>query len=245
MSRVTVGNNGITKDYNVLTHRGVDIGWHAEEKDNQITAHSDGKAVWIQTGQNQNLKATGNKSYGNAIKIKHNNNYYTLYAHLKKVNVKKGDKVKKGQIIGVMGETGKAYGRHLHFEVRNEKDTRINPTKYIYQNLPLSYECYDNVKNKWLPTVYSGSKNYAGNIKHAISGIRLSDGQYRVYDLVKRKWLPSVIGNNDYAGNLSNNIGGVEILGKNFEVHVLNGKWVSSINGICYPEKAIDAIRIK
>ena len=135
MSRVTQGNNGITQKYS-SKHKGVDIGYRTIESDNNILAHSDGTVTWIQTGQKKDLKATGNKSYGNAIKIKHANGMYTLYAHLKTVKVKKGDKVKKGQIIGVMGETGKAYGRHLHFEVRDKKNVRINPTQYINNDLP-------------------------------------------------------------------------------------------------------------
>ena len=135
MSRITQGDNGITRGYS-SKHKGVDIGWHKLESDNKVIAHSDGSVVWVQTGQKNNKGAKGNKSYGNAIKIKHANGMYTLYAHLKSVKVKKGDKVKKGQIIGVMGNTGNSYGRHLHFEVRDKKDVRINPTLYINSDLP-------------------------------------------------------------------------------------------------------------
>lgn len=135
MSRVTVGNNGITKGFS-SNHKGDDIGWHKLESDNQIKAHSDGTVVWVQTGQKNNKNATGNKSYGNAIKIKHNNGMYTLYAHLKSVKVKKGQNVTKGQIIGIMGNTGKSYGRHCHFEVRDKNDKRINPTMYLNADLP-------------------------------------------------------------------------------------------------------------
>lgn len=135
MSRVTVGNNGITKGYS-STHKGIDIGWHSVELDNQIKAHSEGTVVWVQTGQKNNKNATGNKSYGNAIKIKHNNGMYTLYAHLKSVKVKKGQNVVLQQIIGIMGNTGKSYGRHCHFEVRDKNDKRINPTMYLNADLP-------------------------------------------------------------------------------------------------------------
>ena len=135
MSRVTKGDNGITKGYSTK-HRGVDIGWHKLESDNQVLAHSEGIVTWVQTGQKKDLNAKGNKKYGNAIKIKHNNGMYTLYAHLKTIKVKKGDKVKKAQVIGIIGSTGVAYGRHLHFEVRDKKNIRINPTQYINNDLP-------------------------------------------------------------------------------------------------------------
>ena len=63
---------------------------------------------------------TTGKQYGQAcyVRIKHNNGYQTLYYHLKSntICVKKGDKVKKGQKIGIIGATGKATGIHLHFQ---------------------------------------------------------------------------------------------------------------------------------
>lgn len=135
MTRITKGSNGITQKYNVITHRGVDIG-HRNTSDDNIIAHSDG--VVVEVVKNYNKTDTTGSSYGNYIKIKHDNGYYTLYAHLKYggVYVKKGDKVVKGQFIADMGNTGRSTGKHLHFEVRNEKDTRINPTSYINADLP-------------------------------------------------------------------------------------------------------------
>ncbi|SCK58608.1 Peptidase family M23 [Streptomyces sp. WMMB 714] len=58
-------------------------------------------------------------SYGNAIVIKHDDNTYSQYAHLSKVNVKPGQKVQTGQKIGLSGSTGNSSGPHLHFEIRN------------------------------------------------------------------------------------------------------------------------------
>lgn len=250
MSRVTIGNNSITRGYNAITHRGVDIGWKTNEKDNEVTAHSNGVVVWLQTGQKNNPKATGNASYGNCIKLKHSNGYFTLYAHLKSVKVKKGESVKQGEVIAVMGNTGKSTARHLHFEVRKPSDTRINPTKYIYANLPNmtsseKYQTYDNVKNKWLPKVKTGTNDYAGNLGNPISGLRITNLKYRVKDKVKGYWLPYVVGDKDFAGNLPNNINGIEIIDRDFEVHTINGKWQSATNGIIETTKAIDGVRIK
>jgi len=138
MSRILENaENQITNGFHATKHQAVDV----VKKTNQlanIIAHSDGEVVWVQTGMKNNQGSTGNASYGNAVKIKHNNGYYTLYAHLNRVDVKVGQEVKQGQVIGFMGNSGNAYGAHLHFEVRNEKDVRINPTPYIDSDLPKS-----------------------------------------------------------------------------------------------------------
>lgn len=134
MTRITQGTNGITQGFS-SKHKGIDIGHKGGDNDN-ILAHSSGTIVDVCTTHNKNDK-TGS-SYGNYIKIKHFNGYYTLYAHLEKVYVKKGQVVEQGQVIGYMGNTGRSTAKHLHFEVRNEKNIRINPTEYRTKNLPNS-----------------------------------------------------------------------------------------------------------
>ena len=67
---------------------------------------------------------------GNCIKIKHNSTYETIYAHMKNFaqQIKEGNRVKQGQIIGYVGSTGKSTGPHLHYEVvKNGK--KINSQK--------------------------------------------------------------------------------------------------------------------
>jgi murein DD-endopeptidase MepM/ murein hydrolase activator NlpD len=56
--------------------------------------------------------------YGNVIFLKHRNNYTTVYAHLSRINVRKGENVTQGENIGAVGSTGWATGPHLHFEYR-------------------------------------------------------------------------------------------------------------------------------
>lgn len=89
------------------------------------------------TGTNIYASATGivlfseiNGTYGKMILISHGNGYSTVYAHLSKQLVKAGDQVKKGDLIGKMGSTGRSTGPHLHFEIR-ENGTPIDPQKIL------------------------------------------------------------------------------------------------------------------
>ena len=256
MSRVLENaTNQITCKYNELTHKGIDLFKYKGETCNVI-AHTQGKVVLIQKGQKNDKNAKGDKSYGNFVKIKHPNGYYTLYAHLKNVQVEKGKEVKQGQVLGYMGNTGKSYGAHLHFEVRNTKDKRINPTPYIDADLPGTkdtYRVYDNVKNKWLPKVLIGSNDYAGNLGHGISALQVSNRTYRVHDKLKKRWLPWITGETDYAGNLPNNIDGVQVKGATYRVHIKGGSWLGWVNKVDDTKngfagiigETIDAIQIK
>ena len=69
--------------------------------------------------------------YGNFIVIKHKD-FYSAYGHLSKREVNKGDTVKKGQLIGLVGSTGLSTGPHLHFEIRkSENGSQIDPKPYL------------------------------------------------------------------------------------------------------------------
>lgn len=70
------------------------------------------------------------KDYGNYIILNHKNGYKTVYMHMSKLLVKKGDIVQKGDKIGVMGNTGQSYGTHLHFEV-HKNGTPVNPSQFL------------------------------------------------------------------------------------------------------------------
>jgi len=98
-------------------HRGIDI---ARPNNYNILASDNGVVV----------SAGVSGSYGNRIVIDHHNGYTTLYGHLSSIEVKVGQVVEKGSVIGIMGSTGNSTGTHLHFEV--EKNGSLeNPLTYV------------------------------------------------------------------------------------------------------------------
>ncbi|MDH3891175.1 MAG: M23 family metallopeptidase [candidate division Zixibacteria bacterium] len=98
-------------------HWGIDL---ANPRGTQIVATADGKVIKV-----------GNQGgMGKTVVIDHGYGFKTLYGHLSKSNVKRGQRVKRGEVIALMGSTGYSTGPHLHYEVsRNGK--RLNPRKYI------------------------------------------------------------------------------------------------------------------
>lgn len=94
------------------------------------------------TGDGTVTYAKWMQGYGNTIIINHGFNYETLYGHLSKILVKNGEKVTRGNIIGLVGSTGKSTGPHLHYEV-HYKDRPVDPVNYFY--LDLSPEEYDKM----------------------------------------------------------------------------------------------------
>ena len=134
----------ITQKYKPLSHKGVDIGWSSVEENNKVHANCRGIVREVVDGKTNNTKSTGAASWGNYVLVQHPNGYYTRYAHLKKgAMVKVGQNVDESTVVGIMGDSGKAYGRHLHFEVAKgySSRTRINPTPYltepVYDEAPI------------------------------------------------------------------------------------------------------------
>ncbi|OUV69983.1 MAG: peptidase M23 [Flavobacteriales bacterium TMED123] len=82
------------------------------------------------------------KGYGNHVVIDHGYGYQTLYAHMSKYIVYRGQKVKRGEVIGYVGSTGTSVAPHLHYEVIKNK-RKINPVNFYYNDL--SPEEYDKM----------------------------------------------------------------------------------------------------
>ncbi len=70
------------------------------------------------------------RGFGNTIIIDHGGRFHTVYGHLNVLQVSRGQAVKKGDVIGIIGRTGNATGLHLHFEVRHAGEA-VNPLKYL------------------------------------------------------------------------------------------------------------------
>lgn len=193
----------ITCSYNKDNHKGIDLvdvnsqgthilGW--------IVAHSDGIVVELRT----NCKGyEGNGSYGNYVKLKHDDGYYTLYAHMayNTIKVSKGQRVLRGQVLGYMGATGFVTAGHLHWEVRNTSDVRIDPTPYLNKDLPDNkvVNVYYRVKTKengWLDEV-KNMNDYAGLGRNTIIGFMVKVDKGKVWYQAHIKnvgWLPRVTG---------------------------------------------------
>ncbi len=103
-------------------HFGMDF---TAPKGTPIYAASDGKIIRADS------RSTG---YGKHIRIDHGFGYVTLYAHLNDYNVRRGQKVKKGDVIGYVGSTGRSQAPHLHYEVWKDKK-RVNPINFYLGNL--------------------------------------------------------------------------------------------------------------
>ncbi len=81
------------------------------------------------------IRDTGKeRGYGNMVKIDHDYGYETLYGHMSKIKVKKGQKIKRGEIIGYVGNTGISTGPHLHYEVI-KNDRPVNPINFFFNDL--------------------------------------------------------------------------------------------------------------
>jgi murein DD-endopeptidase MepM/ murein hydrolase activator NlpD len=70
------------------------------------------------------------KGYGNLVLVRHSNGFVTAYAHASEIKVKRGDAVKRGQIVALAGQTGNVTSPQLHFEIR-KGSTPIDPTQYL------------------------------------------------------------------------------------------------------------------
>lgn len=93
------------------------------------------------TGDGVVIKAKHSaRGYGNQVEIDHGYGYDTFYAHMVKFIVKKGEKIKRGQVIGYVGTTGKSTAPHLHYEVRKNNHT-VNPIYFFFNDLtPAEYD---------------------------------------------------------------------------------------------------------
>lgn len=124
---------------NVSFHKGLDIvGSTSEAGVVNVIAVKDGVVTEVETGCTSFGDTSCGGGYGNHIIISHSNGTYTMYAHLHEnsITVALNDSVKQGEVIGKMGSSGYSTGTHLHFEVRSDATTQVNPNDYISLSNP-------------------------------------------------------------------------------------------------------------
>jgi murein DD-endopeptidase MepM/ murein hydrolase activator NlpD len=99
-------------------HGGIDI---SGERGTPIVAAADGVVM---------LSGRGLDGYGNAVMLDHGNGLVTLYAHNERNVVRQGERVRRGQTVALMGDTGRASGTHLHFEV-HQHGRLVDPLRWL------------------------------------------------------------------------------------------------------------------
>jgi murein DD-endopeptidase MepM/ murein hydrolase activator NlpD len=108
----------------VRFHRGIDI---SGDEGAKIIASAGGK---VECWPPPDSYYHGDRSLGGKVIIEHAGGFKTVYGHLRKIFVHDGNVVKRGDVIGIMGNTGKSRGRHLHYEVLYN-DKPVNPVDYL------------------------------------------------------------------------------------------------------------------
>lgn len=194
------------------------------------------------------------QGFGLYVRIKRNGSVDRYYfGHLSKLNVKKGQAVKIGDVLGTEGSTGKSTGSHCHYCVRGNcskaEIRNINVLSGITNKLgtytdertttDVFYQVWDDVKNAWLPEVKNDT-DFAGIFGHDACGVsaRLTKGNitYAVH-LKGGSWLPEVRNKQDYAGLYNKPIDALMLktdTGKQikYRVHLRRKKkWLSWVTG--------------
>lgn len=126
------GPNRITRPYSEHGHA-IDMGWRSNEEYNKVYANSLGTVVKVVDGKENTTSDPstqyGLASYGNYVDVQHPTGEMTRYAHLQNgsILVKEGDTVGSNVVLGIIGNTGWSFGRHLHYETF-KGGVNIDPT---------------------------------------------------------------------------------------------------------------------
>ncbi|MBN2524276.1 MAG: M23 family metallopeptidase [Bacteroidales bacterium] len=119
--------------FRLRTHTGIDF---VGPKNTEVYSTATGNVTLVKQSR---------RGYGNEVVIDHGYGYNTRYAHLNKILVKEGQKVERGELIGLMGNTGRSTGTHLHYEVRVH-NRPTNPIYFFAEDL--SPEEFEELTNK-------------------------------------------------------------------------------------------------
>ena len=106
-------------------HPGIDL---VKPLKSPIPAFTSGTVTWAKWGNT----GTGYGGYGNVVAIRDSNGYTHVYAHLDSIAVKERQLIKRGEIVGTQGATGRTTGPHLHYEIRSEGwGSHVDPGQYL------------------------------------------------------------------------------------------------------------------
>ena len=194
-------NEIITNEYDT-NHKALDIVASDRSETNILALENGTVTTVVNHIKGPNHKSKGLDTYGNYVKIKQNNGKTALYAHMKydSIKVSKGQYVEKGSVIGTIGETGNAYGKHLHLEIHASDNIKENPiislntqvnenrvTEKQNENIPTSQNLNQNNHTKQIPkqeenisssntqTEYLNANNYKhGSIVDALKSIGIN-----------------------------------------------------------------------
>ncbi len=185
-------NEVITSNYS-YDHKALDLVGDGHSIKDVIAYDSGVVEIVVNNYKGPNHRLKGTPSYGNFIKIRHPDGKKTLYAHLKygSITVFPGQWINKGQRLAVMGNTGNAYGIHLHFEMRQSNEVNENPYNYLWGQ----------------PVVYLSNAYYqGGSIIDGLRGIGIdSSFSYRAL-------LAQTNGIYNYQGTYSQNVNLLNLL---------------------------------
>ena len=157
-------NEIITNEYNT-DHKAIDIVASDRSETNIIALESGTVTTVVNNIKSTNHKSKGLDTYGNYVKIKQDNGKTALYAHMKygSIKVNKGQYIEKGTVIGTIGETGNAYGKHLHLEIQTSNNIKENPI--ISLNTQVDNPSVTEKQTKNIPTSQNSNQNN-NNTKH-------------------------------------------------------------------------------
>ena len=111
------------------------------------------------------------KSYGNLVLVRHSNGYVTAYAHASEVLVKRGDAIKRGQIIAKSGQSGQVGSPQLHFEIR-KGSSPVDPRQFLGVKLPCpgcgaAFLCCSAERG---PSLTTGNTLFVDPVRHLVEG---------------------------------------------------------------------------
>ena len=154
-------------------HSGIDF----VGEDKNIVAVSDG-IVAVSTILDKATDKTRTWEWGNYVRIDTYDGHREYYCHMQSRNVKAGQKVKAGDILGIEGTTGNVTGRHLHFEVRNSNGTTLDTSQYLnIKNAVGTYKTTEKIKMEY-------ASSYTNN---GLEFINITDDfAIKYYDKAKR-----------------------------------------------------------